>query len=245
MRRLILLLTLVCGAFAWPADVQAYAVSTAQPTQTLQSDRLAAAAEGFLRQSLDEVVQSGRYELECVHVPRPMEIPLGAVSFQVQTSGGLRFWGNTCAEVTIYIDGEKYRTIRCYYRVKLYADIVVAARPIQPEKPLTAADLRLEEREVGTKGDRYYTRIDELLGSVVSRPVNMGHALERVMVKSQVILQPGTLVTIVANVNGVEVKMEGTAMQPGREGAIIRVRNNSSRKFVRARVINGTTVEVV
>lgn len=65
------------------------------------------------------------------------------------------------------------------------------------------------------------------------------------MIKSKVVLQPGTLVTLVASVNGVEVKMEGTTLQPGREGEIIRVRNNSSRRIIRARVIDATTVEVV
>ena len=246
MRRFFFAAVLLCCVVIFPVSAMAaYVPLSAPETQTVSQEQMREAAEDFLRRSLDEAVLHGRYEIECVHLPRPMEIPPGAVSFQVQTSGGLRFWGNTSVELTPLVDGVPTRTIRCHYRIHLYDNIVVAARPLQPETPLTASDLRLEEREIGTKGKRFFTDVDEVLGKVIARPVTIGRALERSMVKSQVIMQPGTLVTIAACVNGVEVKMEGTALQPGREGEVIRVRNNSSRRIIRAKVIDAMTVEVV
>ncbi|MDY6295834.1 MAG: flagellar basal body P-ring formation chaperone FlgA [Schwartzia succinivorans] len=245
MRKLCFTAVLLWCVLTFPLRALAYTPADAAEMQTVSQEQMKEAAEAFLHESLEAAVMEGRYELECVHLPRPMEIPLGAVSFQVQTSGGLRFWGNTSVEITPVVDGVPSRTIRCHYRIHLYDNIVVAARPLQPETPLTAADVRLEEREIGTKGKRFFTRIDEVLGKVTARPVTIGRALERSMIKSKVVLQPGTLVTLVASVNGVEVKMEGTTLQPGREGEIIRVRNNSSRRIIRAKVIDATTVEVV
>ena len=245
MRKLFFLAAFLWCAFLAPSYAHAYGMETNAEVQIVSQEQMKEAAEAFLKKSLDEAVLEGRYEIECVHIPRPMEIPPGVVSFQVQTSGGLRFWGNTSVEITPVVDGVPRRTARCHYRIHLYNDIVVAARPLMPETPLTASDVRLEEREIGTKGKRFYTSIEDVLGKVIARPVSIGRALERSMVKAKVILQPGTLVTIVASVNGVEVKMEGTTLQPGREGDIIRVRNNSSRKILRAKVIDESTVEVL
>ncbi|MCR5559113.1 MAG: flagellar basal body P-ring formation chaperone FlgA [Schwartzia sp.] len=246
MRKLFFLAVFLWCAFFAPTNAFAYGMEPAgTDTQTISQEQMKEQAEAFLTQSLDAAVLDGRYEIECVHIPRPLEIPPGVVSFQMQTSGGLRFWGNTSVEITPVVDGVPHRTIRCHYRIHLYNNIVVAARPLQADTPLTASDVRLEEREIGTKGKRFYTEIEDVLGKVVARPVSIGRALERPMIKSRLVLQPGALVTIVASINGVEVKMEGTTLQPGREGDIIRVRNNSSRKILRAKVIDESTVEVL
>ena len=55
----------------------------------------------------------------------------------------------------------------------------------------------------------------------------------------------GAPVTIVSRVNGVEVKMDGVALEAGHAGDIIRVKNTSSRKIIRGRIVDEFTVEIV
>lgn len=91
MRKLCFTAVLLWCVLTFPLRALAYTPADAAEMQTVSQEQMKEAAEAFLHESLEAAVVEGRYELECVHLPRPMEIPLGAVSFQVQTSGGLRF----------------------------------------------------------------------------------------------------------------------------------------------------------
>ena len=63
-------------------------------------------------------------------------------------------------------------------------------------------------------------------------------------VKKPYIVLPRSPVNIVTDVNGVRIETDGTAIQRGAEGDLIKVRNNSSGKVVRARVLDATTVKI-
>ena len=129
-------------------------------------------------------------------------------------------------------------------RIHIYDNICVAAKPIQPNVPISADDIRMEEREIGTRGKNYFFSKDDAVGKVVMRSVNIGQPLLQSMLKWPVIIEPGAPVVIMTNVNGVMVKMDGMALESGRLHQRIRVRNNSSRRVVLGRVVDENTIEV-
>ena len=65
------------------------------------------------------------------------------------------------------------------------------------------------------------------------------------MLKTPDILKAGAPVTIVSRVNGVEVKMDGVALEAGHAGDIIKVKNTASRKVLRGRIVDEVTVEIL
>ncbi|MBR5162871.1 MAG: flagellar basal body P-ring formation protein FlgA, partial [Schwartzia sp.] len=102
-----------------------------------------------------------------------------------------------------------------------------------------------EEQEVGSRAQNFLTEADEIVGKVLSRSLSIGAPLWRTMLKTPVLMKAGAPVTILSRVNGVEVKMDGLALEAGRAGDIIRVKNTASRKVLRGRVIDEVTVEIV
>jgi flagella basal body P-ring formation protein FlgA len=65
------------------------------------------------------------------------------------------------------------------------------------------------------------------------------------MLKLPDIIKAGAPVTLISRVNGVEVKIDGVALEAGHAGEVIRVRNTSSRKVLRGRIVDEATVEIV
>ena len=65
------------------------------------------------------------------------------------------------------------------------------------------------------------------------------------MVQSPIVIESGVNVTIISSKNGIKISAAGIAMQRGRIGKIIRVRNAASKKVLRAKVIDARTVEIV
>ena len=111
-------------------------------------------------------------------------------------------------------------------------------------REIQAADIKLEEQDVTELGDRYFTKVEDAVGKTVTQYIKPGTVLDRMRVKKPYIVLPRSPVKIVTDVNGVRIETDGTAIQRGAEGDLIKVRNNSSGKVVRARVLDATTVKI-
>lgn len=245
MKRLLWALTLALWlAAGFSAAAEAYGTTPEELyPQVLSSEELEQLAIGYIEAALAEGEETRRHVVTAAYVPRPLRVPEGEITCEVATPNGLRYWGNTAVTVNVLVDGVPFRRLTCQFRIHLFDTIVVAARSIQARQTLTESDLRVEEQEIGAASDKYYTDIAEAVGLVSSRRLSPGQPILRTMVKKPQIIKSGDLITIVAHVNGVEVKMEGMALQPGREGEFIRVRNTLSRKVLRVKVIDEATAE--
>lgn len=213
--------------------------------QEISSAALEQVAVDHMEAVLREGQESRRHTVTAAFVPRPLRVPEGEVTFDVIMPNGLRYWGNTSVHIHVLVDGAPFRRIIAQMRLHIFDSVVVAARAIRARQTLTLEDLRVEEQEIGASGDNYYTDPAEVVGLVSHRRLAPGQPLLRTMVKKPHLVKSGDIVTIVASVNGVEVKMEGVVLDSGREDEIVRVRNTTSRRVIKGRVVAAGTVEVV
>ena len=213
--------------------------------QEISSEDIQREAIAYIDETMAALGDTRRYTIETVHIPRALRAPEGEIAFKAKTPNGLRFWGNTAVYMDVLVDGAPFRQVKCQFKMHVFDRVAVAARPLTPGQPLTAADYRFEEQEVGTKGAKFMGENDVLVGKVLSRSLSIGMPILRTMLKLPDIVQPGSPVTLISKQNGVAVKMEGVALEAGHEGEVIRVRNTASRKILRGRILDEFTVEIV
>lgn len=199
----------------------------------------------YILSLLSAAEETRRHTVDAVYVPRMVRVPSGRVSFEASAPGGVRYWGSTSVFLNIIVDDVPFRQVKCQFRVRLFDRVAVAARLISPGQPIRALDFRLEEREVGIRSGRFIGDEAEILGRIVSRPVNAGTPILRSMLRQPVVVEPGSPVKLIAKIGGVEVRMDGIALQSGRIGESIRVRNTESKKVLRGRVIDAKNVEIL
>lgn len=197
-----------------------------------------------LEQALAEAKETRRYTIEAVRVPMDTRLPAGTITYDALIPNGLRYHSMMPVYVEIRINGAFYRRITCTMRVHVYEKMVTAARALQPEKPLAAADLRLEERELERISAQYFTKPADVQGKVLNRLLREGAVLTPNMIRNPVILQTNGMVNLIVDYNGVKVKTEGIALQAGRVGDVIRVRNTRSGRTLQGRVVDAQNVEV-
>ncbi len=211
----------------------------------LRWEAVDAAARAKIVADLEEDGEVRRYEIQTVRVPSKLKVPEGELSMEAIAPSGLRYGLTIPIHVSVSVDGEPYCQVACYYKIKVYDKVVVATRNLQPRHILQAKDVKLEEREIGLNASRYLTDLESVIGRELSRLVREGLIFTAGMVKNPVIMPMGTVVTIVSRYNGIEIRVEGKAMQAGREGSVIKVQNTATHKVLDARVIDATTVEVI
>ncbi|MRV74817.1 flagellar basal body P-ring formation protein FlgA [Duganella sp. FT92W] len=135
-------------------------------------------------------------------------------------------------------DGWKYDFI---VRAKVTATVAVMAADVPAGKPVAAADVAFERRDITLVTD---TVADEstLLGMSARRSLRNGELLRQSMLVEAQVIKRGDPVRIVARREQIEVSMAGEALDPGARGTVIRVRNVSGT-VIRARITGSGTVE--
>ena len=228
-----------------PAGAVAYAAGAPGSfPQVIPSEQFAALAAERLEARLQSSGETRRHELKLLNAPPSMKLPAGDITCDVQFPQVLNYGVSIPLRMEVYLNGKLYRTVVCYYKVMVYEQVLLVTRDLGLEQPFTAADVRAEEREVEASSAAYFHSVDEVIGKVPARVLKAGQVLRRNMVQMPVAVEVGTPVDILVDVNGIQVKAEGIALQKGRIGAYIKVKNARSGKFLRAKVIDAHTVQI-
>lgn len=126
-----------------------------------------------------------------------------------------------------------------------WQSVVTAIRAIQRNEVITAADIVIREQKLQGMNSDYLTRINDAIGTLATRPVAAGKPLSNSGLTQPKWIKRGDQVMIIANSHGVSAKMAGTAMGDGSKGQQIKVRNLSSQRIIKAKVIAPGKVQTV
>lgn len=128
--------------------------------------------------------------------------------------------------------------------VRILAPVWVAANSLGRGERIRAGDLRQSQRDVSTLRRPGIKHRKAALGQTVRRRLAAGAVVSPNLLKKPQIVQRGQRVTIEAGGGALGVRMVGEALQSGRRGDHIRVRNRSSEKIIDAEVTADGRVRV-
>lgn len=106
-------------------------------------------------------------------------------------------------------------------------------------------NLRYERADIGKVSAGYFTDMSKVVGLASRRSLKQGMVITDAMVAKPILIKRGSVINVVARIGSMEVTAMGQAMQDGVEGQLIRVQNVSSKKFMSAKVLDETTVQVL
>jgi len=135
-------------------------------------------------------------------------------------------------------------TVYVQATVALIQPVLVVRRPLPRGSVLTAADVDVQEQDVARLVTGYLVDLKDIEGMVLRRSVAAGAVLNPSLVQHPVSVRRGERVTILGQVGGIEVRMEGQALMDGARGEVIRVRNLSSGRDVEGVVVAPGVIQV-
>lgn len=136
-------------------------------------------------------------------------------------------------------NGEKREVV---VRATIAADVVVVVNDLKAGTPIDTSSLKLEHRDV-TATPSAVTKVDEVAGKTSRRALRAGQLVDRRWLNESVLVKRNSKVTIVARNAGVEVHVAAEALQSGKRGEVIPVKNSTNGTVIRARVIGPDAVE--
>jgi flagella basal body P-ring formation protein FlgA len=139
-------------------------------------------------------------------------------------------------------DGSGHRSNK-QVKLRWYQPVVYSLTPLQKDAAIDISRLR-ERIDTASLNVTSLWDADSLRGAEVRKPLNARVPITAPDISKVNFVRAGSIVTLSARVNGLGVEVNGIAMQRGDIGDIIKVKNLSSKKIVKGRVIDVGRVEI-
>ena len=136
------------------------------------------------------------------------------------------------------------------WKIYVPVDVIVAESVLVTRLPLpvghifSAGDVATETRDVSRLAGGYVSRFEALEGKRLKHALMAGRVITPSMLKADIMIRRGQSVTIVAQHQGVTIRMMGKALTDGTENQRIRVENTKSKRVVEGVVRSPEHVEV-
>ena len=202
-----------------------------------------------INETLDARGDYRRREVNFTRGVQDVTVPAGNIELTATLPGNINFsTGNfnrmTSVSVKFVVNGKSYHTMSFSVNVRVYDTVLIANRDLTFDKPVMETDFRVEEVAVDGRNE-YVKDYEAIKGLVPSRFIQAGSPISLSYFQTAVVIQSNQTVRILIRQNGIVASATGVALNRGRVGQMIRVRNTSSGKIITGKVVDAQTVEVV
>jgi flagella basal body P-ring formation protein FlgA len=188
--------------------------------------------EAMLRDELARQGLDPELELELPGLVAPM-VPASAM-FQLGLEGvtleqpGLRF----AATLVVLADGMGVQRLRLAGRAVPTVPVVLSTRRMALGEIVAASDVRLARMRAERVRPGQAQRLDQVVGQELRRPLAVEQGFALVDLGPPSIVMKNALVTLLLEAPGIQLAVQGRAMEAAARGATVPVMNLSSRSIV-------------
>lgn len=143
---------------------------------------------------------------------------------------------NSYAAQTIAVQCKAPKVWNLYLQAKLrlMQPVPVAVRSLSANKTIDASDIVVVEKDIASLPPGTLTDSSQVIGQELSSPVMAGVVLRKDMIKQKPMVLQGQQVKLVAMDTGLRLTADGIALQNGKVGQQIPVRNRKSGTVIQA-----------
>ena len=176
---------------------------------------------------------------------RDIFLPKGELDFEIKSRGKYKKEGGyRTYEVAFHIGDKLVKKVPVRVYVKIYKDVYVAKDTIKRNHKIEEGDLKKVRKNVERLPKNYVTDKSILVGKVAKRAINPQEVLHNNAFTTPPLVNTGDQVLIVYETASLRLTAPGVAMQKGRLGQRIPVRNTATKTLVQATVKQKNLVQV-
>lgn len=185
--------------------------------------------------------QGVEVEIEFRSVPERVKLPPGEWNLRVLPWQGPRRKGNIILFLEVMAGDRPHCRFPVSLKLRTFETVLVSKRLINRHQILRENDFRWERRETTNLMEDPVKGLEEILGKRASRAIPPGRILVRRMIETPPVIRRGDIVRVKAYFKNIVVTILGRALQDGRAGDPIVVKNLDSGKKIRAVVKDSKT----
>ncbi len=206
--------------------------------RTLENEEILAAVRGAITgdAALDLQVREIVYSNDQI-------IPNGATEFKVEKLGTSAA-GKLPLRIEVYVDKLPAARFMATALVDDWREVPVLSRALERGMLIGPQDIELVRLNLLKQPTDVVGNADELIGRRAKSRLAAGETIRRALVDLPPVVEKGRVVAISYRSGGLYATATGVALADGLTGDEIPVKNESSQKILKARILNPSEVEV-
>ncbi|WP_281951176.1 flagellar basal body P-ring formation chaperone FlgA [Nitrosophilus kaiyonis] len=143
----------------------------------------------------------------------------------------------------IYNDGKLFKKIPITLKIEKFIMAPFAKRDIPKGKKISINDIYFKKIKIYSKSD--ILGKDEIIGNIAKRNIKKDSIIKRYFIEPNYLVIKRKSVKIIYKNGPIKIELLGLALENGILGQIIRVKNISSDRIIKCRVVAPFTVEFI
>ncbi len=169
-------------------------------------------------------------------------LPLRSGTYRIRIEPTSESFHHIYLQISIY-DGVKLaKKLKVTLYVQRFIDAAVAAKSIRKGEIIDAQDIQSKKVRLANSSQLYLTPA-QVIGAVAKRDIKPNQTIKRYMIEPDYDVKKKRSVKIIYQKGPIRIELLGLALQNGKVGDIIRVKNLSSNKVLRCKVISSGAVQ--
>jgi len=194
------------------------------------------------------VLNNGIWEAKQVEVRalsyKPVPVRAGKLALRVAKPAKRIAPGVQSFLLMADVEGKEESQIWVRTEITVHDNVVVSARPLARRQVIGAEDVRIDWREINPSNPAPFTKIEDAIGKQVARATGANEVLTPTLAEAPQVVRHGGAVVLVYETERLRVEAAGEALQAGKVGEVIRVKNPASGKLLQGVVVDGRTIKV-
>jgi flagellar basal body P-ring formation protein FlgA len=171
-------------------------------------------------------------------------LPAGKLSYRIEAPKQTDYLGSVSLDMWFYINDRFRKRISVSAQIEVFADVVVAKKPIGKYEIIQKHDVELIRSELSRLPNRPASVIGDVVGKRALHPIYPHTVIGPNDVELPLVVRRGDVVKIIAETSGLCVTARGMVKENGRVGERVQVVNIDSQKTLHAQVLDMQTVKI-
>jgi flagellar basal body P-ring formation protein FlgA len=218
-------------------------VLVSRKTKVVSSEEIVECARKFVLERMpwdkDDVI------LEIKNKPEPLVVADTDTALEVVTRPQSDFQGWMNLQVKVNFGPGEYAMASVSLSVRRFARVLVSKKRIPQGSLLDPDDFTLQREEITDDTRDTVTDMNSIAGKTAKTAMPANQIVYASMLDKQKIVKKNDTVTVLFDTSLISITMKAVAMEDGREGDIIQVKNIDSRKTFDVQVVSNVVVRVM
>ena len=176
--------------------------------------------------------------IEAARKPQEILVPSGKRHYEIYPLSTGSMIGKVFLSVNLIMDGNIRETIPVTLNVRLFKEVLIAKKNIGRGNNIRISDFDMRKREVTRFKKGVVEDFDDVHDMVPKRTIRTQQILTMDMFEYPELIRRGEIVKIILQSGSMTVTAKGIALNGGKKGEIVRVRNIDSKRIITA-VVSG------
>lgn len=158
---------------------------------------------------------------------------------------GFKPIGNVILPARVKVRGKEDEKVYLRAKVSVIENVIVASKTIRKKEMLSSEDVELAKKDMANYPYRYFSKKSSVLGKQTTSTISKGSIIADWMIIIPPVIERNDMVSIMVRTGNVRAEVQGIALEDGSIGDEVKVRNITSKKEIKAVVVDSGKVEVM